>query len=35
VFSAQGYLAFFDYYGIGRVDFGDLLQLLGRLGQRE
>ena len=30
-----GYLAYFDYYGDGRVDFGDLLQLLGRLGQRE
>ena len=30
-----GYPAYFDYYGDGRVDFGDLLQLLRRLGQRE
>jgi hypothetical protein len=30
-----GHLAYFNYYGNGRVDFGDLLQLLRRLGQRE
>jgi hypothetical protein len=26
-----GYLAYFDYYGTGRVDFSDLIQLLRRL----
>jgi hypothetical protein len=30
-----GYLAYFDYYGTGTVDFGDLFQLLRRLGKRE
>jgi ELWxxDGT repeat protein len=29
-----GYLAYFDYYGTGTVDFSDLLQLLRRIGKR-
>jgi hypothetical protein len=29
-----GYLGYFDYYGTGRVDFSDLIQLLLRIGKR-
>ena len=29
-----GYLAYFDYYGTGHIGFGDLIQLLRRLGQQ-
>ncbi len=29
-----GYLAYCDYFGTGTVDFGDLAQLLRRLGKR-
>jgi photosystem II stability/assembly factor-like uncharacterized protein len=29
-----GYLAYFDYFGTGTVDFGDFIQLLHRIGER-